>query len=140
VEAAPAPSPAPARATSSGTRGSGTSRRALKNWRVRSRLLLLITIPTLTAVVLGGTRIVTSVQSALTFQRIETLSNVSSAVTTLAGKLEDERDQTVIYIADGPAGRGARHAHPQNPRPTVRPAARPRWPSTRARPLRSWSS
>jgi signal transduction histidine kinase len=74
---------------------------------VRSRLLLLITIPTLTAVVLGGTRIVTSVQSALTFQRIETLSNLSSAVTTLAGKLEDERDQTVIYIADGPTGRAA---------------------------------
>ena len=86
--------------------GSGTgSRRALKNWRVRSRLLLLITIPTLTAVVLGGTRIVTSVQGALTFQRIETLANLSSAVTTLAGKMEDERDQTVIYIAQNKAGR-----------------------------------
>ena len=31
------------------------SRRALKNWRVRSRLLLLIIIPTLTAVVRGKT-------------------------------------------------------------------------------------
>jgi hypothetical protein len=75
------------------------SRRALKNWRVRSRLLLLITIPTLTAVVLGGTRIVSSVQSALTFQRIEQLAKLSSGVTTLSGKLEDERDQTVLYIA-----------------------------------------
>ena len=33
------------------------SRRALKNWRVRSRLLLLIAIPTVTAVMLGGIRI-----------------------------------------------------------------------------------
>ncbi|HEU5417788.1 MAG TPA: nitrate- and nitrite sensing domain-containing protein [Streptosporangiaceae bacterium] len=80
---------------------------------MRSRLLLLITIPTLTAVVLGGTRIVTSVQEALTFQRIETLANLSSAVTTLAGKMEDERDRTVVYIADngnattGTAGRAA---------------------------------
>jgi signal transduction histidine kinase len=88
-----------------GSRSAGGSRRALKNWRVRSRLLLLITIPTLTAVVLGGTRIVTSVQGALTYQRIETLANLSSAVTTLAGKMEDERDQTVTYIAQGQQGR-----------------------------------
>src|SRR5580698_9086240 len=53
------------------------SRRALKNWRVRSRLLLLITIPTLTAVVLGGTDIVSSVQGALTFQRLEQPARLS---------------------------------------------------------------
>jgi signal transduction histidine kinase len=77
--------------------------------------LLLITIPTLTAVVLGGTRIVTSVQQALTYQRIETLANLSSAVTSLAGRLEDERDQTVIYIAQGAAGRaGELNGHKAN--------------------------
>jgi signal transduction histidine kinase len=80
---------------------------ALKNWRVRSRLLLLITIPTLTAVILGGTRIVSSVQNALTYQRIGQLANLSSAVTGLAAKLEDERDWTVVYIADGSIGRAA---------------------------------
>jgi signal transduction histidine kinase len=105
--AAPQQQQQAARPAPQAARTPGTSRRALKNWRVRSRLLLLITIPTLTAVVLGGTRIVTSVQSALTFQRIETLANLSSAVTTLAGKMEDERDQTVIYIADGQTGRAA---------------------------------
>jgi signal transduction histidine kinase len=81
------------------------SRRALKNWRVRSRLLLLIIIPTLTAVVLGGTYIVTSVQNALVDQRVETLSNFSFDVTSLAAHLEDERDQTMEYIGDGDAGR-----------------------------------
>ena len=30
------------------------SRRALKNWRVRSRLILLVAIPTVTAMILGG--------------------------------------------------------------------------------------
>jgi signal transduction histidine kinase len=108
---APPPAQSASRPAQQPARGAGTSRRALKNWRVRSRLLLLITIPTLTAVVLGGTRIVTSVQSALTFQRIETLANLSSAVTTLAGKLEDERDQTVVYIADGQNGRAGVLAH-----------------------------
>ena len=103
----PPPAPAPARPARTGApadRGSVASRRALKNWRVRSRLLLLITIPTLTAVVLGGTRIVSSVQSALTFQRIEQLANLSSAVTTLAARLEDERDTTAIYLAQFQVG------------------------------------
>src|SRR5205823_14293062 len=45
------------------------SRHGLKNWRVRSRLLLLIAIPTLTAIALGGIRIASSVQSALIYQR-----------------------------------------------------------------------
>jgi signal transduction histidine kinase len=82
-------------------RGLTMSRRALKNWRVRSRLLLLIIIPTLTAVVLGGTYIVTSVQNALVDQRVETLANLSFDVTSLAAHLEDERDQTMEYIGDG---------------------------------------
>ncbi len=76
-----------------------SSRRALKNWRVRSRLLLLIIIPTLTALVLGGTYIVTSWESAVTYQRVLQLANLSSAVTRLAGHLEDERDVTVQYIS-----------------------------------------
>jgi signal transduction histidine kinase len=79
------------------------SRRALKNWRVRSRLLLLITIPTLTAVALGGIRIASSVQSALAYQRVLQLTTLSSDITVLAQRLEDERDQTVYYIALGSA-------------------------------------
>jgi signal transduction histidine kinase len=76
-----------------------SSRRALKNWRVRSRLLLLIAIPTLTAVALGAIRIASSVQSALAYQRVLQLANLSSDITVLAQRLEDERDQTVYYIA-----------------------------------------
>ncbi len=79
-------------------------RRALKNWRVRSRLLLLITIPTLTAVALGGIRIASSVQSALAYQRVLQLTTLSSDITVLAQRLEDERDQTVYYISLGNAG------------------------------------
>jgi signal transduction histidine kinase len=84
-----------------------TSRRALKNWRVRSRLLLLITIPTLTAVALGAIRIASSVQSALAYQRVLQLATLSSDTTVLTQRLEDERDQTVYYIALPGTGRGA---------------------------------
>ena len=79
-------------------RSNAVTWRSLKNWRVRSRLLLLIIIPTLTAVVLGGSRIVTSVQSALAYQRVEQLASTSYDVTGLAARLEDERDQTLQYI------------------------------------------
>jgi len=86
------------------------SRRALKNWRVRSRLLLLIIIPTLTAVVLGGTYIVSSWENAVTYQRVVQLANLSSAITTLAGNLETERDATIQYIAQAQAANQARAA------------------------------
>jgi signal transduction histidine kinase len=79
--------------------------RSLKNWRVRSRLLLLIIIPTLTAVVLGATYIVSAVGNALAYQRVEHLANFSSDVTTLALTLENERDETMFCIgATAPEG------------------------------------
>jgi len=80
------------------------SRHGLKNWRVRSRLLLLITIPTLTAVALGGARITQSVQSALAYNRTLQLANLGSDITTLVQRLQDERDQTAYFIAEGGAG------------------------------------
>ena len=81
-----------------------TSRRALKNWHVRSRLVLLITIPTLTAIVLGGIRIGSSVQSAIAYQQVEHLATLSRSVTGLAQALELERDETVRYIVRGTQG------------------------------------
>jgi signal transduction histidine kinase len=67
-------------------------------------LLLLITIPTLTAVALGGFRITSSVQSALADQRTLQLANLSSNITTLVQRLQDERDQTAYFIAEGQHG------------------------------------
>ncbi len=81
-----------------------SSRLALKNWRLRSRLLLLITIPTLTAVLLGGFRITSSLQSAQSYQRVQTLASLGQEITVLAQALQDERDQTVFYIALGKLG------------------------------------
>ena len=84
--------------------GGTGSRFALKNWRVRSRLLLLIIIPTLTAVALAGVHIYSSAQSALAYQRLETQAKLGQQVIFLTRDLEYERDQTVFYIAMGTAG------------------------------------
>ena len=87
-----------------------TRSHGLKNWRVRSRLLLLITIPTLTAVALGGARITQSVQSALAYQRTLQLATLGSQITTLVQRLQDERDQTAYFVGQGAnGGRTARN-------------------------------
>jgi signal transduction histidine kinase len=85
------------------------TRRALKNWRVRSRLLLLVVIPTVTAVAFGGIFIVTSSQNALVYQRVLTLANLSGKITGLVQSLQNERQDTVQFIVLGSqnGGRGA---------------------------------
>ncbi len=85
-------------------RPGSSSRRALKNWRVRSRLVLLIAIPTLTAVVLGGAGILSYARSATADGRVQQLAALSANVTVLAQRLEDERDTTVRYIGLGLQG------------------------------------
>ena len=60
------------------------SRRALKNWHVRSRLLLLIIIPTLAAIGLGGFSIASSIRSAESYQRVSTLATLGQRVAVLA--------------------------------------------------------
>ena len=99
----------------SASKGRRNSRRALRNWRVRSRLLLLIVIPTASAVVLGSISITASVRNALAYQRVETLATLGQHIVALSQALEDERDQIVVFIAMGPnaGGRGAADASPQ---------------------------
>ncbi|MHB1593313.1 MAG: nitrate- and nitrite sensing domain-containing protein, partial [Streptosporangiaceae bacterium] len=87
---------------------SGGVLRSLRNWRVRSRLMALIAIPTVAAVVLGGSSIVASWQSAVAYQRVAQLASLSSKLTAVAYQLEAERDYTVSYIAGGStSGRAA---------------------------------
>jgi signal transduction histidine kinase len=102
----PGAGPAPRRA----------SRRALKNWRVRSRLFLLVVIPTLTAVAAGGIFIASSVQNALVDQRVVTLANLSGKITGLVQALQNEREDTVRYIVLG-SGDGGRGASPSSATP-----------------------
>ena len=92
-----------------GPASSPASRRALKNWRVRSRLFLLVVIPTVTAVAAGGIFIASSVQSALVYQRVLTLANLSGKITGLVQALENEREDTVRFVVMGNSngGRGA---------------------------------
>ncbi|HEX3390372.1 MAG TPA: nitrate- and nitrite sensing domain-containing protein [Streptosporangiaceae bacterium] len=78
----------------------------LKNWRVRSRLLLLVLLPTLAALILGGFSVVASARSALAYQRVEQFSRLGGGITNLVQALQVEREDTIRYITMGPAGGG----------------------------------
>jgi len=77
------------------------SRFAPSNWRVRWRLAAVIAIPTIAAAVLGAIEISTNASDAAAFGRVQTLANLNAAVVTLTQKLEDERDITASYVANG---------------------------------------
>ncbi|MFC7644476.1 nitrate- and nitrite sensing domain-containing protein [Streptosporangium lutulentum] len=77
------------------------SRFALRNWRVRSRLVALVLIPTLAGVVLGGLRVVSSVSSAADYERAGEIADFAIYLSSLTHELALERDLSVRYIAEG---------------------------------------
>ena len=79
-------------------------RYALKNWRVRSRLRLLVLLPVLAAVILGGVSVASSARSAVAYQRVERFSRLGGEITNLIQALQAEREDTIRYITIGPGG------------------------------------
>ncbi|WP_169950210.1 nitrate- and nitrite sensing domain-containing protein [Microbispora sp. H11081] len=69
------------------------SRFLLRNWRVRSRLVALILIPTAAALLLGGLRVVTSVNTAAEYQQTSDLARLVDKVGNLTHELQSERDR-----------------------------------------------
>ncbi|GAA0368416.1 hypothetical protein GCM10009530_18010 [Microbispora corallina] len=69
------------------------SRFLLRNWRVRSRLVALILIPTVAALLLGGLRVATSVSTAADYQQINDLARLVDGVAGLTHELQAERDR-----------------------------------------------
>jgi signal transduction histidine kinase len=79
---------------------------ALKNWRVRSRLRLLVVLPALAAVILGGISVTSSARSAVAYQRVEQFSRLGGEITNLIQALQLEREDTIRFITMGPGGGG----------------------------------
>ncbi|WP_157099621.1 sensor histidine kinase [Microbispora sp. ATCC PTA-5024] len=78
---------------------SDTGSAALKNWRVRTRLLALVLVPTLVAVTLGGLRVATSIGSAAEYQRVRDAAEFVASIGTFTHELQLERDLTARYVA-----------------------------------------
>ncbi len=94
----PAPWPADQAQGRQGRRGSPL---ALRNWPVTWRLLALIAIPTVVAMAFAGLRVAAAASSAANFGRSAQLAALGQQVTGLAQAMEDERDLSANFIADG---------------------------------------
>jgi signal transduction histidine kinase len=73
----------------------------LQNLRVRNRLILLVLVPLIATVVLATIRLGTAFSQNQTYERVHYLATVSRPVSDLIGDLENERDATAQYLADG---------------------------------------
>ena len=71
---------------------------------MRSRLLLLIAVPVLVAVAFGGLAIVSSLRTAQSYQQVQRLAVLAGGATNLAEALQNEREDTVTFIAMGGDG------------------------------------
>jgi len=88
------PSTVPAR------RGAGSAL-APRNWRVASRLIAGVAIPTVLGLALTGLRVADATRSAGAYGQVGRLAVLGQQVTGLAQAMEDERADTAAFIADG---------------------------------------
>lgn len=82
--------------------GSGPARSAgwrLRNWRLRTKLLAVLLIPTVCALVLGGLRVRSDLQAATELNNLANQIRLETAVADLVQQLQRERDLSVSYVA-----------------------------------------
>ncbi|WP_336208244.1 sensor histidine kinase [Nonomuraea sp. LPB2021202275-12-8] len=68
---------------------------------MRSKLLALIVIPTVAALILGGTRVTASMSSAIEYQRVNEIAVLAGQLAELGQEVELERDLTATHVAQG---------------------------------------
>jgi signal transduction histidine kinase len=102
-------------------------RLALENWRVSTRLIALIAVPTAMGLAFAGIQVSMAERNAQTMGRVERLAVLGQQITGLAQAMEDERDETAGFIA---------HNRPAAGKPvlTRQYAVTNRW-AARVRPL-----
>ncbi|MFE5515835.1 nitrate- and nitrite sensing domain-containing protein [Streptomyces sp. NPDC056529] len=77
------------------------SRIALRNWRISTRLVALLTLPVVAATALGGIRISESLQDMEQLDHMQLLTKLTREATDLAKALQAERDHSAGPLANG---------------------------------------
>ncbi|WP_432247755.1 nitrate- and nitrite sensing domain-containing protein [Streptomyces sanyensis] len=91
---------------SAGTPSTGSpadtgSRIALRNWRISTRLVSLLTLPVVAATTLGGLRIQESMDDMRQLDHMQLLTEMTRAATDLAQALQSERDLSAGPLSNG---------------------------------------
>ncbi|MFI1015614.1 nitrate- and nitrite sensing domain-containing protein [Streptomyces sp. NPDC020965] len=76
------------------------SRIALRNWRISTRLVSLLTLPVVAATTLGGLRINESMERMQQLDHMQLLTDMTQEATKLAVALQEERDLTAGPLAN----------------------------------------
>jgi len=85
-------------------RGAPTPRwTSLREWGIRPKLIIVLSIPTIAALALGGVNMLAALNATTAYGHIEAFSGVAQRVNTLVHALQDERDLTVDQLAQGRA-------------------------------------
>ncbi|WHM36391.1 nitrate- and nitrite sensing domain-containing protein [Streptomyces sp. BPTC-684] len=83
------------------------SRIALRNWRISTRLVALLTLPVVAATTLGGLRINQSMNDMKQLDHMQLLTDMTKQATELAAALQEERDKSAGAVQTGGAARVA---------------------------------
>ncbi|GAA4076219.1 sensor histidine kinase [Streptomyces shaanxiensis] len=97
--AATPPAP-PTKKPPKGTPGPG-ARIALRNWRISTRLVALLTLPVVAATSLGALRISDNMDDIQQLENMKLLTDMTKRATELAAALQEERDQSAGPLAHG---------------------------------------
>ncbi|MFJ8632919.1 nitrate- and nitrite sensing domain-containing protein [Streptomyces sp. NPDC093568] len=94
------PTTPPTKKPPKGTVGPG-SRIALRNWRISTRLVALLTLPVVAATSLGALRISDNMDDIQQLDNMRLLTDMTKRATELAAALQEERDQSAGPLAHG---------------------------------------
>ncbi|GAA2821074.1 hypothetical protein GCM10010441_51860 [Kitasatospora paracochleata] len=89
-------------------RATGMSRFAMRNWRIRTRLIALLLLPVVVALAFGGLRVQSSMENSRQLAQMSDLADLAHRATALADALQTERD-----ISAGPLTAGGNHDDPE---------------------------
>ncbi|WP_428952094.1 nitrate- and nitrite sensing domain-containing protein [Streptomyces sp. cg35] len=93
--------PAPPSVKAKGPTGPGP-RIALRNWRISTRLVALLTLPVVAATSLGALRIAESLDDIQQLDNMKLLTEMTKQATDLASALQEERDQSAGPLSNDP--------------------------------------
>ncbi|HVW40052.1 MAG TPA: nitrate- and nitrite sensing domain-containing protein [Amycolatopsis sp.] len=80
------------------------SRWRLRNWRLRTKLIVVLLIPTVTLLALAGLHVRQDLDQAQGLTELSAHGRVDSAVNEVVQQLQGERDLSVEYVASGRTG------------------------------------
>lgn len=99
-----------------GQRTGGSSPWRLRNWRLRTKLLVVMLIPTLAALFLGGLRFYSDVSTADHLENLASLAKLQSRSSELIHQLQKERDSATRFVAaDRPSASSSGEVVPGGP-------------------------